>query len=92
MKQHIEPCESTLFSYYINVDGVGYPCSFCDGEEGYEGINVLECNDFVKDVWRHKETQKFRNGCIISGRKCQPFNLGLINNTEVYDEAKERIC
>lgn len=81
-EKYIEPCESTLFSYYINVDGIGYPCSFVEGEKGYNGIDLKKINTFFKDVWIHPETKKFRsllllrkdcNGC----RKCQVFPLKL---------------
>jgi len=47
-----EPCESTLFSGYISVDAMFYPCSFAEGVgEWCEGIDVINSNDFVKDVW-----------------------------------------
>lgn len=62
LSQYIQPCESTLESAYINVDGEFFPCSFTEGTEGWEnGISVLDCNDFVEDVWEHERTQEFRN-------------------------------
>jgi len=76
--QVIEPCESTMFSYYINTDGMGFPCSFTEGV--FTGINILEAGDFMKDVWFHPDTVVFReralacqdtNGC----RKCSIFDL-----------------
>ncbi len=76
-KTMTEPCESTLFSYYINVDGMGFPCSF---SETSRGTNILDCGDFVKDVWYAPETKLFRdklisnkddNGC----RMCPVYNL-----------------
>jgi hypothetical protein len=54
----VESCESTLFSSYINVKGLYYPCSFVEDE--WKGIDVLNCNDFIKDVWYGEETVKFR--------------------------------
>ncbi len=75
-----EPCESTLFSYYINVDGIGFPCSFCEGV--CNGVDVVGCQDFVKDIWNAKDTKQFRemvmsnkdvNGC----RMCPVYNLKL---------------
>jgi len=80
ISQHVDSCESTCFSYYINVDGIGYPCSFCEGEEGFAGINLLTMEDFSKEVWYAEETKMFRdrlmgnkdcNGC----RQCPTFNL-----------------
>jgi len=55
-----ESCESSIFSSYINVDGIYWHCSFSENESGIKGINVLEANDFVKDVWNAPEAIKFR--------------------------------
>jgi len=72
-KNYIEPCESTLFSIYINVEGKAFPCSFCEGVEGYDGVDV-------KDAWTSEEFKKFRsallankdeNGC----RNCPVYKL-----------------
>jgi radical SAM protein with 4Fe4S-binding SPASM domain len=68
-----ESCESTLFSLYINVHGEAWPCSFTEGEPGYEGVDVLATDD----VWSSPELSKFRsellstirNGC----RSCPVF-------------------
>ena len=79
-----EPCESTLFSYYINVNGMGFPCSFSEGTSEYAGVNILEIEDgkFLHDVWNNEETCKFRrtvmankdcNGC----RMCPVYDLAL---------------
>ncbi len=75
-----EPCESTLFSYYINTDGVGFPCSFSEGV--IEGIDVLHAQDFMKDVWNGKQTTDFRTNCIGSKdvnkcRNCTIYKLGV---------------
>ncbi len=74
-------CESTLESAYINVDGEYFPCSFTEGEEGWEqGISVLRTKDFIENVWNHKRTKEFRkklcknvdeNKC----RNCPLFNI-----------------
>jgi hypothetical protein len=78
----VESCESTLFSYYINVEGKGFPCSFAEGNPAFPGIDLLSVNDFVEDVWNHPETSAFRkqilaskdcNGC----RNCFIYNVGL---------------
>ena len=71
----VEPCESTLFSYYINVDGIGYPCSFTEGEKKYKGVNVLRCKDFMKEVWYAEETVAFREATCKNCRECQAFDL-----------------
>ena len=64
-----EPCESTLFSSYVSETGVFFPCSFTEGwvEGGWSkenGINVLEAEDFIRDVWNHPRTVEFRHALI----------------------------
>jgi len=77
-----EPCESNLFSCYINVDGRAFHCSFTEGEVGWEGIDVVNCNDFIKDVWHAEETCRFRGNLLktIEGKECRScpiFDLNL---------------
>lgn len=61
----IEPCESSLFSSYINVDGEFYPCSFSEKSQNWEtGIDVVGCNDFINDVWNNARVQEFRKNLI----------------------------
>jgi len=78
----VEPCESTLFSYYINVDGIGFPCSFTEGNPAYHGVNVAECNDFIKDVWMGEEAVRFREAVLGNKdahgcRMCPLYDLEL---------------
>lgn len=77
-----EPCESTLFSYYINVDAKAFPCSFTENEKHFEGIDLLKVKDFIKDVWFGAETIRFRNKLVynkdIHGcRNCPIFKIGV---------------
>ncbi|NVM53069.1 MAG: radical SAM protein [Candidatus Helarchaeota archaeon] len=71
----VEPCESSCFSYYINVEGIGYPCSFLEGENGYRGINIKEIPDFLKDAWYHDFTVNFRNKLLKNNRICPQFKI-----------------
>ena len=65
MMQSTEPCESTCLSSYINADGNFFPCSFTEGEGPWKGgINVMEAEDFVDDVWNHERTVSFREQLI----------------------------
>jgi len=62
-----EDCESTLFSSYINERGDFYPCSFTEGESGWEqGLSVLGCKDFVSEIWNHPRTVEFRYNLIAN--------------------------
>lgn len=86
IQNSVIPCESTLESSYINVDGEFFPCSFMEGAEGWEkGIDVVNCEDFVKDVWDNPRTEEFRNllltssvsveGCSSPCRVCPQYEI-----------------
>ncbi|MCK9428950.1 MAG: hypothetical protein M0R17_02930 [Candidatus Omnitrophica bacterium] len=82
ISESIESCESFgLFSSYINVDGFYFPCSFTEGEGEWEtGLDVLNCNNFVKDVWLNEKLNKYRklslDSCYSTGcRKCITFDI-----------------
>ena len=65
-EQFVEPCESTLFSSYIDVDGKFYPCSFASH---LTGINVLEHETF-DTVWNAEPTNNFRSMLLRNNRNC----------------------
>jgi radical SAM protein with 4Fe4S-binding SPASM domain len=72
-----EPCESALFSIYINVDGEILPCSFMQGEE-LKPQSLLE-NDFM-NIWNGAELDKFRSRLLKTAkdnicRKCPKFEV-----------------
>lgn len=70
LMEMVEGCESTRFSLYVNTNGKFFPCSFMDGEkvdnggDWTEGMDVVNCEDFLKDVWHNEKTRKFREKCI----------------------------
>lgn len=69
-----EPCESTLFSSYINADGKFFSCSFCDGDDSFkEGIDVLSAEDFLRDVWMAPQTKTWRQN-LLDRRACGNFS------------------
>lgn len=78
----IEPCESTLFSVYINTQGVMYPCSFLENEEGFTdfpwGLKITNHTDFVKDIWMHEFTKSFRNKVIDNNKQCSNCSNGCV--------------
>jgi MoaA/NifB/PqqE/SkfB family radical SAM enzyme len=69
-----EPCESSLFSMYINVDGFAFPCSF--SEKSRFGVQVDTYESFDK-VWNHYMTEDFRKELIENNRNCPIYNLGM---------------
>ena len=78
-KQFAEPCESTLFSAYFNVDGEFFPCSFTEGTLGWkEGINITDSKiDFIKDIWNSDRVKLFRKKTL----SCRECNI----NCQIYE-------
>lgn len=64
-----EPCEAGLFTGYISVDGIFYPCPFTE-TAGVAGISVLDKNDFVKDVWNGEDNKEWREQLLTIKRTC----------------------
>jgi MoaA/NifB/PqqE/SkfB family radical SAM enzyme len=76
MKNCVEPCESGCYSSYIDTEGFYFPCSFTPGTDDWkEGLNVLECDDFIDDIWQHEKTVKFRNKLIGCNRDCPLYKI-----------------
>lgn len=71
-----EPCESGLFSAYIDNKGFYYPCSFYPGSknEWSTGIDVKEVNSF-SDVWNHPRTEAERNILLNKCRSCPIYEI-----------------
>ncbi len=67
----IEPCESSLFSIYVNAKGELFPCSFTEGTEGWEtGIDLLTVADFGKEVWHSPRLEGWRQRLLGSSAAC----------------------
>jgi hypothetical protein len=80
LKMMAEPCESFgFFSSYVSVDSTYYPCSFCENEGDWkDGFNMLEINDFIKDVWFSEKVNKWRKH-TTELRKCGNFDCPFFN-------------
>ena len=77
LENYAEPCESTLYSSYINCRGEFFPCSFAEND-GDKGQSVLECNDFIKDIWFSQKTRDFSKNvqkCRDCGVGCSIFDV-----------------
>lgn len=71
-----ETCESSIFSAYIDVNGIFFPCSFTEGCDGWEdGIDVLNSNDFLNDVWNNERIKQFREKTIKCKGKCFLYKI-----------------
>jgi MoaA/NifB/PqqE/SkfB family radical SAM enzyme len=73
LKQIVEPCESSAFSFYIDVNGKCWPCSFCPGMD-IKGQDILLANNF-QDIWNSEETKKFRNKLLACNRQCSLYKI-----------------
>jgi iron-sulfur cluster protein len=70
LEQLSEPCESTIYSMYINVEGKFFPCSFVENTDGwYNGLDIVNTNDFLKEIWYDDSTKLFREK-VINCRNC----------------------
>ena len=72
--QFVEPCESGLFSYYVDVYGLGFPCSFMEGM--VESIDLKNATDFYQDVWYHPVMIAWRNRLLKNRRDCPVYQIG----------------
>jgi len=71
-----EPCESGLFSAYVNVNAEFFPCSFTENTNGWEtGIKIDNDTDFLKDIWYNSRTIRFRVKLLANGRNCPIYQI-----------------
>lgn len=73
ISQMIEPCESGLFSGYMNTEATFYPCSFSEGI--VEGIDVTKVDDFLQDVWYSPLTIDWRKKLLNNCRSCPIYDV-----------------
>lgn len=82
-EQLAEPCESYLFSIYVNEKGISYPCSFL--EEESQGIDFTKKDMKLDDYWYAPSTEKWRkdlmatacaDNCLVKGcRQCPKYEI-----------------
>jgi len=76
MAKFIEPCESGLFSMYINTEGKFFPCSFTEDTLDWEdGIDLSNITDFVKEVWMGDRVLEWRNILLNNKRRCPQYRI-----------------
>lgn len=85
LEQLSEPCESYLFSIYINTFGECTPCSFLE-DEGYDSFNVLECDDFLKDIWYNDSVSKWRDELVGTAKNCAVADCRMCPHFKLYGE------
>lgn len=72
---YCEPCESTSFSFYINANGIGTPCSFCEHIYENEGIDVTKVENFSETWNTNSMIKSFREKTHKCEKSCSIFNL-----------------
>lgn len=70
-----EPCESSLFSFYVNVYGQATYCSFMEGCQEITPVSMLNVQDFIKDIWYHQDVISFRNRVLANKRTCPIYDV-----------------
>jgi hypothetical protein len=77
MSMTSESCESSLFSAYVNVRGEYWNCSFSENEPNIKCVNVLEAENFLRDVWFSEQVNEFRKQLLATTkngvRHCHVF-------------------
>jgi len=71
MESCVDPCESSLFSGYINEKGEWWGCSFCENIPEVKPINMLEVKDFFKEVWYSAPVTEFRKNVLLAHSQCR---------------------
>ncbi len=72
----VEPCESGLFSLYVDAHGKAYPCSFAEGEPGWEeGIDLVALPPKEDALWQHARLGPWRERLLGGCRRCPLFEL-----------------
>lgn len=69
-KTMAEPCESGLFSLYIDVNGIVHPCSFMEHVPDIMSIDLFKVNDFMAEVWNSPSMEEWRQKLVASCRSC----------------------
>ena len=74
ISQSVEPCESGLFSAYINERGVYYPCSFMEGLETGIYVDDEKVGNFM-DIWDGEVVREWRGRLLKCGRSCPMYDI-----------------
>ena len=67
-----EPCESGLFSIYVDASARVFPCSFT--EDTVASIDMLAEKDFGA-VWGHPVMEDWRDVLLHNNRACPVYNI-----------------
>jgi hypothetical protein len=69
-------CDSGRFSGYVNTLGQFCPCSFIENNGMWlNGPNVLECNNFIKDIWMGEKNELYRSILLGHDNTCLYYDV-----------------
>ena len=69
-------CDSGRFSGYVNTLGEYCPCSFIENNGIWlNGPNVLECKNFIKDIWLGDLSEMYRACLLGNDQKCLYYDV-----------------
>jgi hypothetical protein len=64
-----------LFSQYVNVDGILFPCSFNE-HTGIPGVEVKSLGDFLGEYWNSgSAANSWRKRLIQNDRECPVYKV-----------------
>lgn len=77
LQESAEPCESSIFSIYIDTHGKFFPCSFSPETDVWstDGLDVVNCEDFIEDIWYNEQTEQFRKTLLCNNRNCPIYKI-----------------
>jgi radical SAM protein with 4Fe4S-binding SPASM domain len=70
----VEPCESNLFSIYVDVNGKTVPCSFLSNE--WEEIDLTKENMKLEEWWNSELTKRWREKLLATATTKDPLVYG----------------
>lgn len=69
-------CDSGRFSGYVNTLGEFCPCSFIeDNGMWLNGPNVLDCHNFIQDIWKGEKCELYRSLLLGNDQKCLYYDV-----------------
>ena len=77
-EQETDRCESGLFSLYIDAEGKAWPCSFGQKREDLEPIDLLQVQDFEREVWHGPQLQRWRQRLLGNCRSCPLWDIDIL--------------
>jgi len=86
-----ERCESSLFSAYMDADGHYWHCSFGEGMDIANGIDMKTVTNFMSEVWNSEKTNQWRTRLLELNRECPLYKEIHINPSEAKGSFPEKM-